>query len=344
MPLQSSGQISLNDLHLEAGGASGTECSMNDSDIRALIGKSSGVQMSFSEWYGASAAVNIALTISSNTNNYNIFSNRGGTYSAGKSNITLTVNSGVTVGSTSTGTYALDTGTGWASGDTITIVNNGLVIGKGGNGGTGGSGSVTSSAVFSSSAGTNGSNGGHAFRSQFATTITNNGTFAGGGGGGGGGGVMFLNDTKTANRSVQAGGGGGGGAGVTSSSGGGGGTASGWTAANNPAFSSTSNTASSGSSGSSASGGAGGIGVESDPSATTCVGTSGGAGGGRGSNGATGNAYDSAGTTTAVARTQAQAGRAGGTRGNYAVGNSNITWSTTGTRQGGVSQEMRNEI
>ncbi len=56
MPLPSSGAISLNAMHIEAGGSSGTQVSINDSDIRGLIGKSSGVQMSFSEWYGASAS------------------------------------------------------------------------------------------------------------------------------------------------------------------------------------------------------------------------------------------------------------------------------------------------
>lgn len=55
MALQTSGAISLNDIHVEAGGGSGTTASINDADIRALIGKGSGVTMSFSEWYGASA-------------------------------------------------------------------------------------------------------------------------------------------------------------------------------------------------------------------------------------------------------------------------------------------------
>ena len=64
MALQSSGAISLNDIHVEAGGSSGTQASINDSDIRALIGKTSGAQMSFSEWYGASRAeINTALNI-----------------------------------------------------------------------------------------------------------------------------------------------------------------------------------------------------------------------------------------------------------------------------------------
>lgn len=57
MALQSSGAISLNDIHVEAGGTSGTQASINDADLRALIGKSSGAQMSFNEWYGASASL-----------------------------------------------------------------------------------------------------------------------------------------------------------------------------------------------------------------------------------------------------------------------------------------------
>ncbi len=60
MALQTSGAISLNEIHIEAGGSSGTQCAINNADIRALIGKSSQTQMSFSEWYGASAAVTIA--------------------------------------------------------------------------------------------------------------------------------------------------------------------------------------------------------------------------------------------------------------------------------------------
>ena len=54
MPLQTSGAISLNQIHVEAGGSSGTTASLNDADIRGLIGKASGATMSFSEWYGAS--------------------------------------------------------------------------------------------------------------------------------------------------------------------------------------------------------------------------------------------------------------------------------------------------
>ena len=58
MPLPASGNsLSLNQMHIEAGGSSGTTCSLNDADIRGLISKSSGVAMAFNEWFGASASV-----------------------------------------------------------------------------------------------------------------------------------------------------------------------------------------------------------------------------------------------------------------------------------------------
>tara|TARA_B100000212_G_scaffold2973_1_gene2182 strand:- start:195 stop:992 length:798 start_codon:yes stop_codon:yes gene_type:complete len=57
MALQASGQISLDDLHVEAGGTTGTECSMNDADIRDIISKGDGAQNSISEYYGQSSAV-----------------------------------------------------------------------------------------------------------------------------------------------------------------------------------------------------------------------------------------------------------------------------------------------
>lgn len=59
MALQTSGAISLNDMHIEAANSyhSGSTCTINDADIRALIGKSSGATMSFNEWYGASSSL-----------------------------------------------------------------------------------------------------------------------------------------------------------------------------------------------------------------------------------------------------------------------------------------------
>ena len=67
MPLQTSGAISLNQIHIEAGGSSGTQASINDSDIRALIGKASGATSSFSNFYGASGNWSPTVTIGNAT-------------------------------------------------------------------------------------------------------------------------------------------------------------------------------------------------------------------------------------------------------------------------------------
>lgn len=57
MPLPSSGAISLNQMHVEAGGSSGTQASMNDSDIRGLLSAAANSQMTFSGFYGASSSI-----------------------------------------------------------------------------------------------------------------------------------------------------------------------------------------------------------------------------------------------------------------------------------------------
>ena len=79
MALQTSGAISLNDIHVEAGGSSGTQASMNDSDIRGLISKSSGAQMSFNEWYGASSFTPPALGTHRISNTVNSIHSQYGT-------------------------------------------------------------------------------------------------------------------------------------------------------------------------------------------------------------------------------------------------------------------------
>ena len=79
MPVPSSGAISLNNFHTEAGGTSGTQCTINDSDIRGLIGKSSGAQMAFNEWYGASSFTPPALGTHRISNTVNSISSQYGT-------------------------------------------------------------------------------------------------------------------------------------------------------------------------------------------------------------------------------------------------------------------------
>ena len=58
--VNTSGAVSLNDLHIEAGGTSGTTCSLNDTDIRELnaasgrsINSSSGTNIDIADFYGA---------------------------------------------------------------------------------------------------------------------------------------------------------------------------------------------------------------------------------------------------------------------------------------------------
>ena len=57
MALQTSGMISLNEIQIEAGDSSGSYVSINDANLRGLIGASSGAAMDFADWYGASSSV-----------------------------------------------------------------------------------------------------------------------------------------------------------------------------------------------------------------------------------------------------------------------------------------------
>ena len=61
MALTSSGALSLNEIHVEAGGDTGTTAGLNDTDIRDLISKSSGATMAFNEWYGAASVIPTGL-------------------------------------------------------------------------------------------------------------------------------------------------------------------------------------------------------------------------------------------------------------------------------------------
>ena len=124
MTLPSSGQISLNQVNTELGLTATAQITLNDSAVRTLFGKASG-QISMSDGYGKANRVAVTINIPNNSLNYNIWDNRGGGYSAGKSDITVNIGSSYVVGSSSTGTYSLSTGTGYTSGDTILINNSG---------------------------------------------------------------------------------------------------------------------------------------------------------------------------------------------------------------------------
>ncbi|BCV03311.1 MAG: hypothetical protein CM15mV64_560 [uncultured marine virus] len=63
MATPSSGAISLYQIHVEAGGVSGTACTMNDPDIRLIAGVGSGATASFSTYYNRAADASFTMTV-----------------------------------------------------------------------------------------------------------------------------------------------------------------------------------------------------------------------------------------------------------------------------------------
>ena len=310
MTLPVSGPISLKDVNVELGLSGTTSIGMNDASVRTLFGVPSG-PISMDNGYGKSNRVTASATISSDTANYTVNTAKASGYVAGKTDFTLTINAGVFVYSGSTGTPALTVDTSWAAGDTVTIINNGIIQGMGGNGGTGG----YWAAGYPN--GQSGSAGGNALTAQRATIINNSsGVIAGGGGGGGGGSSgQYYNPCEGAPFFNGGGGGGGGRTGRTNSSGGAAGQATSGQpyAAGSPGGEGTSSSAGGGGGGGSNGGGG-------------YTGGSGGTGGDRGTSGSNGGS------------TPVFGGGAGGGAGGSAVsGNSNITWTAFGTRNGAIT-------
>jgi len=197
MALQSSGNaISLGDIQTEFGGSNPISMSGYYRDGSFVTSNNTSVptsgEIDMSNFYDA---VNqFQLTIASNIQEANLYSLATGAGWNESDPVLLTVNSGVYVWSDNIATAALVISDDFSN--LLTIVNNGYIIGRGGNGGNGAGGS--------------GQNGGPAItNSATGVALTNaSGAFIAGGGGGGGGGWR---------------GAGGGGAG-----GGTGGTGSGW--------------------------------------------------------------------------------------------------------------------
>jgi hypothetical protein len=183
----------------------------------------------------------VQVVISSSANNLNLWDYlvSAGLATAGTpSSWTVTIASGVVIGSASTSQPAFDTGV-FPSGSSLSLINNGMIVGAGGSGGKG------AVCGWSPAPATVGGAGGTALRAQTALSVTNNASVWGGGGGGGGG--------CGGSTSNKAGNGGGGGAGQIEGPGGLPGDATG-----SPGGAGT--LAAGGSGGTSASGGAGGAG------------------------------------------------------------------------------------
>lgn len=140
------------------------------------------------------------ITLSTDTSNYNLASALGNPGLPVL--VTVTIEAGVTVGSSSASLPAFATGS-LPAGSTVTLVNNGAILGRGGNGGDGGGCPDEMVGSYVCSAPTPGQGGGAALDARIALTVQNAGTIAGGGGGGGGG-------AASASNSASGGGGGGG--------------------------------------------------------------------------------------------------------------------------------------
>ena len=268
-------------------------------------------EISLSDFYGATKRIRVDYTVSSNTNSgidLKAIADANG-YSAGITDVYLTINSGVYVGSPSDGSSYAITADGFATGDIVNIENNGYILGAGGNGASGG--------VCCASQAPSGNAGGRGIYTTIATNITNFGTIAGGGGGGGGGGCCKSHGGALTGCGAS---GGGSGAGYRLGSGGAG-------------TSGINGTGTAGGGGGFTSAGSGGpityaFGGQQSGSYSGAAGN----GGGLGASGSSGqlssvNYYD----------WFPQDGGDGGAAGYYLVGNSNVTWVATGTRLGQVS-------
>lgn len=203
MALQTSGPISLDDIHVEAGGTTGTTASMNDSDIRGLtaaagrtINSTLGGDTDFSDYYGASSEVNLGDISTTQINGQDQLQQiTVSTYIS--SGGTLRVPSSMWIWSDSTSVAAMIIDI------PCTVINEGKIIGKGGAGGQG---------TFASGGIRSGGNGGPAISvTSTGVTIENSsGAYIAGGGGGGGG---YQNASNPGDDYRGGGGGAGGGAG-----------------------------------------------------------------------------------------------------------------------------------
>lgn len=346
MALPSSGVIKFSNINVELGVAANTTRKLSDSAVRTLFGVASG-KMALSNGYGKANRVSVTVTVAANTTNYTLGTAQIPGYVAGKTDVTFVVNSGVYVYSTNTANAGL-TVAALNAADTVAIVNNGFILGKGGNGGT-----YTNTGAYVPPTA-----GGPAISISRPVYISNNSYIAGGGGGGGslggggaGGGLGGTDGTSTIQPNMTPGGAVGS-AGTNGShlvsyspnytSGGGGGRILPGVGGTGATITFSQNLLSQG-------GGAGGGGGAMSGMASCIGGTGGsgsdtggagwiespfyvGAGGGGGGWGAAGGAgYEAADTGSATTFPGAAGGKAVNLNGNT------VTWIATGTRYGVIS-------
>jgi len=257
---------------------------------------------------GAAGPFLFFRTISSNQADYNLYNQMIASGWDGQRPVVvnLTINGGVVIYASTTSTYAF-TVNGIPANSSITITNNGYIVGKGGQGVGKGYPNADDYTLTAPAY----ANGGTAFYTNYPISINNGGTIGGGGGGGGVGGATSADCRCSGCGGVELNGmsPGGGGAGY-------GDAGYGYSNWKNNALYRFPYTASAGDL--TTGGGPGGSGT-------------GGTGGGLGQAGNTGGGSALCGYT-------AQSGPGtGGAAGACTVGNSNITWLATGTRLGALN-------
>ena len=183
MALNPSGVMSIGgttvgaSINLELNLSATANSSIGQADFRALAQKPSGV-ISLSDFYGKSNII-VIPPVTTDTANLVITAFGIPGYVPGESKVELTINSGVYLYSTDVVQPALKF-IDFVTGDQITVINNGFIMGKGGQGGGLDNNST-------------GQPGGPAISLNVNTIIVNNSYIGGGGGGGstrvGGGGA-----------------------------------------------------------------------------------------------------------------------------------------------------------
>lgn len=219
MALPTSGQISLNQVNTELELSPTSTVSMGNLNVRTLFGAPANA-IAMSNGYGKSHSFIFNKIISANIANYNL---KADAIASGWNQIvkliaTVTINPGIIVFSSSNLNPAFTTGTVFPSTSSISIINNGYIVGAGGAGGSGGD-VVAGGFNPAITNGDMGGSGGNAIGLGYNVSITNASGVIGGGGGGGGGGAAGKWGPNTSN----AAGGGGGGGGAGGGMGGGGG-------------------------------------------------------------------------------------------------------------------------
>ena len=182
LPVVPGNPMSFSQINTELGLSSTATISLNDAAVRTLAGVgASPATISITDLSGKSNS--FAFTISSNTTNANLRTLAVNAGWPGTAKVVATINGGIFVSSTSTGTPALTIDGAFPNG--VDLINNGTIQGQGGGGGTGGEwDNIPSSS--------GGSSGGLALSVSVPLTLTNNNRIAGGGGGGGGGKGTFF--------------------------------------------------------------------------------------------------------------------------------------------------------